>query len=424
MEVKKKHILIIMYKCCPRGGIGTRRWSKFAKYLSKDYHVHILAAQYPKKDKVNWCADIMGNKNISITRTNSYYPEKWAGQSNDTLFQKFVHHVFRNTFFYFDYAQHWHRTYLEKAKELIEQFSIKQVIATGPPFAFIAHTVKLKLHFPNIQLLIDYRDPWNFVAPMGHYGRLFRKKRRKKSIERETEIVKTADVLFFVSKSFKLAYANHFPNSQHKFKVLYNGFDPIDYPKELPKLVKNNNTLEVIYGGNLFGVRGRKEMLILLLEAIEELKDDFFLNNFKINIYTATVPTKKITTKKSINQLYQQIVQLKPALSSTAYLAKLQTYPVCLSLNGPNQFFAIAVKIFDYFALNKAILNIGPEGELHNILIERNQYTALPEIASIKQILQRLKSDFLKQQLQVYEIDNMQQFSVPNLTNELKQYFT
>lgn len=419
----KESILIIAYKSCPRGGVGTRRWSKFAKYLSKDYRVHLLTAKYFKKDTINWCKDILDNENIAIHRTNSYYPEKWAGQSNGPLFQKFMHHVFRNTLFYFDYSQHWHRTYLEKATELIATFAIKQVIITGPPFAFIARSIQLKELFPTIQLLIDYRDPWNFVAPLGHYGRFFRGSRRKKAIEQETKVIAKADSLFFVSKNFTSAYKERFPKFQHKFKVLYNGFDPLDYPKEIINPSNKAEILRLIYGGNLFGVRGRKEMLVLILQAIHELKDDFFITHFKIDVYTNNTPAKSISKLKSVQHLYEQIVQIKPAISSSAYLAQLQTYPVCLSLNGQNQFFAIPTKVFDYFALNKAIFNIGPAGELHQLLTTYRQYTTLPGIAAIKKVLVRLKNDFLKQQLQGYKIDHIQQFSIPNLTNQLTQCF-
>ena len=47
-------ILIVAYQFYPRGGVGTRRWSKFVKYLSTDHEVHVLSAKYPYEDKVNF----------------------------------------------------------------------------------------------------------------------------------------------------------------------------------------------------------------------------------------------------------------------------------------------------------------------------------------------------------------------------------
>jgi hypothetical protein len=68
-------ILIIAYKFPPMGGIGTRRWAKFSKYLArKGYKVHILTINYPYIDKMNWYKDIADEKKIIIHRVKPCYP--------------------------------------------------------------------------------------------------------------------------------------------------------------------------------------------------------------------------------------------------------------------------------------------------------------------------------------------------------------
>ena len=68
-------ILLIVYQFCPKGQIGTRRWSKFAKYLArKGYEVHVICARYPYRDSINWCHEVEGNPRIHIHRIAPWYP--------------------------------------------------------------------------------------------------------------------------------------------------------------------------------------------------------------------------------------------------------------------------------------------------------------------------------------------------------------
>jgi len=135
--MKNKNILIIAYKFPPMGGIGTRRWAKFAKYLAKDgYKVYVLTINYKKIDKVNWLKDIENNENIIIHRIKSAYPLWLLSVSNNkyiAFIQKLLNFILKKTFFYIDIAQYWYKYMIPEAKNIINKYNINNVIVTSPP---------------------------------------------------------------------------------------------------------------------------------------------------------------------------------------------------------------------------------------------------------------------------------------------------
>ena len=209
-----KEILVIAYKFPPMGGIGTRRWAKFAKYLAKDgYRVHILTINYNKIDNVNWLHDVEGNENIIIHRVNSGYP-LWLMtlSSNRYLewFQKVLNVILKRTFFYMDVAQNWAKYMLPEAKKIIKDNGIKNVIVTSPPHSIAYYASYLKIDLPHIQLIQDFRDNWNDDVPYEYPQTLKFFWQKEKSAYMEWFVVKYSDIIMNVTQDITDRVANKF----------------------------------------------------------------------------------------------------------------------------------------------------------------------------------------------------------------------
>ena len=160
-----KNILIIAYKFPPMGGIGTRRWAKFAKYFTKlGYKVHILTIEYKKEEEINWFHDIKDNENIIIHRIKSGYPLWLMNLSSNkaiSFVQKVCNFLLKKTFFYIDIAQNWAKYMIPEAKKIILDNDIQNVIVTSPTHSVAYYATYLKIDLPHINLIQDFRDNWN-----------------------------------------------------------------------------------------------------------------------------------------------------------------------------------------------------------------------------------------------------------------------
>ncbi len=137
-------ILLIAYQFCPKGQVGTRRWSKFAKYLAgKGYEVHVICAKYPFKDKINWCADVENNPNIIIHRLEAKFPS-FVLSPNRTFKVKLADRILKHTTNYLDIAQQWGGELIPFATQLIQKEQIKNVIVTAAPFTPMVYAAQIE----------------------------------------------------------------------------------------------------------------------------------------------------------------------------------------------------------------------------------------------------------------------------------------
>jgi len=411
----KKDILIISYKFSPMGGIGTRRWAKFAKYFTRiGYRVHILTIDYPYVDEVNWEYDIKGNKNIVVHRIKSGYPiwlMKLSKNSFIAFFQKSINFVLKRTIFYIDIAQNWAKYMLPKAEQIIKDNNIENVIITSPPHSIAYYATYLKVDLPYINLIQDFRDNWNDDTPYSYPNTLKFFWQKEKSAYMEWFVVNHSDYIVNVTQDITDRAKNKFKQYRNKFITIYNGFDNNDIQDIDTEAELNSDNIRIVYAGGL-GL-GRIEAVKLIFDfLLEQTKE--VLKRFKINIFTSY---NKNSLDSKYNILFEnKIVSFNSLVSPQKIFRIINEHEYCLSINSPIYSYAFGTKIFDYMMLNKKIIHISNGGELSRILTTQGQYVARYNIEDIKKVFNQL----LRDKNHMHNI-NYDKFDIYNLTKEYEK---
>lgn len=405
-------ILLIAYQFCPRGQVGTRRWSKFAKYLAaKGYEVHVICAEYPTKDRVNWCHDVENNSKIIIHRIDGKFPTSLLS-ANRTFKVKLLDRIHKHSTHYLDIAQQWGRVLMPFAKKLIEKQSIKNVIVTAAPFTPMIFMAQLKEQLPQLNLIFDMRDPWEFYLK-GEFA-TFDRWRKKVALKNEDFAFAKADTVLFISDLFKKEYSERHPNWKDKFEVVHNGFDVDDF-KSVQGTPQSN--FKMVYLGSLMSER--TEALIELARAIQALDDEFINENLVIDLYSHNFVRPNLEDEK-LQAIFDKHFQLQKTVSVSEVPNVLAKYEYCLSINAKQHANAFGVKTFDYMGLNKKIVLIAPEGDLPKVLRASNQYVADYKIEELKALLLRMKADSINE-VQITSKE-FEQFELNTLTEKVIQY--
>jgi glycosyltransferase involved in cell wall biosynthesis len=408
-----KKILLIAYQFCPKGQIGTRRWSKFAKYLSRTgYEVHVLCARYPYRDQINWCHDVENNPNIKIHRISARYPT-YVLRPRRNLWIKLFDRILSKTVYYYDMSQRWGPAMIPAALKLIRSEGIKTVVVTGPPFSPVHQAVKVKEKRPDIFFMIDFRDPW---SPWIGQKSLLDKIRRRGGLKQEAAALRAADQLLFTTRNLRKEYLEIYPEHEAKSAVLFNGYDKDDF-RHLPENV-SVQPFHFVYTGTI--TRTRAYGLEYLVRAVAELDDDFFRDNMRVNIYGYGYNAPQFA-EKELQDLSEKLIQYRGVVSQSEVFEVLQRHEFCLSVNAPEHADLIGAKTFDYMGLGKKIFLISLPGELSDILSQSGQYVATYEVESIKAALLRMKEDHLAGKRSV-DPQQFERFEYTRLTEELMGY--
>ncbi len=274
-----KHILLISYIFPPYPDVGSRRWAKFAKYLTKDgFKVHVIAAKSPFTEKSLWNNDIK-HKNISLHYLPTCYPKILMFERR-YLWQKIIARVliyilklFTKGIVY-DFAIFWQRPLHKEAIRLIKEYKIENAIVTGPPFRVPYYTALLKNKFPGINIISDLRDIWLD-------GKLYcLDKLSGKTLQYEAMmegcVIQNSDHVTFsdenISDKFKEKYLNK--TNTDKFITLPHAYDTDNYSfgEQVKPQIKNEKII-FAFGGAI-PMMGIRPIIIPLFDTLKLLKEN------------------------------------------------------------------------------------------------------------------------------------------------------
>ncbi len=417
MGSKMKNILVIAYKFPPMGGIGTRRWAKFAKYFAREgYKVHILTINYKKQDKVNWMDDIKGNENIIIYRVKSGYPLWLMDLSSNryiALLQKIINALLKRTFFYMDIAQNWAKYMLPEAKKIIKENNIKNVIVTSPPHSIAYFSSYLKVDLPYINLIQDFRDNWNDDVPYDYPKTLKFFWQKEKSVYMEWFTVKSSDKIVNVTQDITDRMSKRFMEYKEKFITIYNGYDRDDI-RNIELNQKNaSSKIKIIYAGGL-GL-GRIKAIEMILDSLLKLEKNK-REKLEINIYSS-YDSSKLYSK--YNTLFGEgIINFNSLVSPKEIFKIMAEHDYCLSINSPLYPYAFGTKVFDYMLLNKKIIHISNGGELFEKLQEFGQICVPYKQLEIDNMLESILKD-----LDINVSIDYSDFDLKNITKKYMELF-
>jgi len=391
--VKNKKILLIAFRFPPMGGVGSRRWAKFSKILARrGYEIHVITIKYPYVDKVNWSYDV-AHPNIITHRINAGIPSiilKESKNKAESLIVYLFNRLCRPLLFYLDNAQRWYKYLLPYAKNLIRGKNIKNVIVTGPPNSLHYFTSFLKIENPLLNLIHDFRDPWNddIVYEYKTYLNFFWQKER--SVRMEDFVFLHADKIIFVTEDMKARYSKIYPIFRDKFYVIHNGYDKDDLDSNITKMSNLNRSLNLVYVGSL-GL-GREKAIPLLAEAIELQKNELH-PDFQVDIYSEK--NLKDFNHHPSYHLIKKYIYFHAKVNPQKIQEIILPYYCGLTINSEIYPYAFGTKVFDYMVSGKKIFLISNGGELYDYLKKKGCFAAGYSVSEIASELKKLKADFI-----------------------------
>ena len=424
-----KKVLVITYYWPPSGGAGVQRWLKFVKYLREfGWEPVIYTPENPEVPAIDKSLEKDIPEGITVLKTKVWEPytayKRFVGRKkedsikagflsekkNPTLTEKISVWI-RGNCFIPDARKFWIKPSVKYLLKYLKDNSVDSMVSTGPPHSMhlIALRIKKKM---NIPWLADFRDPWTNID---FYDKLMLTKLADRKHKRmEQNVLKSADKLITVSWNWALDFQKL---GADNVEVVTNGFDPDDFSSIN---FKPSYKFEIVHIGSM----NKDRNPLVLWEALHELinEKDIFSQDLKLTFVGQTDYSVFEALEKSGLSEYAEKINYKPhdELMKSAGNAGVLLLPLN---NTPNVNGIIPGKIFEYLALKRPVLCIGPEdGDSARILKECNAGSVADfnDKQKMKSILLQLYSDFKSGRNSIVgNKEAMDRYSRKRLTEEI-----
>jgi len=409
-----KKILLIAFKYPPYAGVGGFRWSKLSKYLAEmGYKIHVVTVNWKQYGNNTYINDVE-HPNIIIHKIPSLYFHNLKYKRYNNSFIGNIKHIIKaisfkliNLIWYDDEAQLLGYSLLPFCSKLIENENVKNVIATGHPFMVNYWAARLKKTNPKINLIQDFRDPWND----DEIRTLPLKLMAKKSLQHEIFAMNNCDVLFAVTKGLLNLLSKKIYTPVEKV-VVPNGFDTDIIEKNVLK-----RSFTFIHAGALYS--GREEPLEAFLRVVTNIETIvpeikvFFYGSFPNNL------------KKQYNNLFKTgvVTHFPPVSPEKIHKLMYESFS-CLQFNARIYDYLVSTKIYEYASLRRPTLSINYSGEI-DTLIKKHKLGISVNGDDIEQIQEAiLKLYDIWKQSPYYEIspEGLEMYHYRNLAKQVAKY--
>jgi len=377
----------------------------------------VITTKCSKKGNVNWGTDVQ-HENIHVHRISANYPMWLLSSSSKNIlgryFRKFLRFVLMKTMYYLDPAQRWGSKLIPCARAVIKEHHIKNVVVTGPPSSLHYTSAFLKIENPEIHLIQDYRDSWNDDVDYQYLKKLNYFWQKEKSVYMEIVSMIYSDVIVFPTNDILHRMKKTYGSFSKKFVCIHNGYDVDDYGCAIinPGLAD----FKMIYIGNI--PDSRIPAFTLLCSALNKMQDEYFQNNFTVDIFGKDQDALYSVMRDSA--VFSKYFHRYSETPLKQISANMPTYSFGLSINAEMYPYAFGTKVFDYMATRRKIFLISNGGELYELLKVKGHYVARYDVDDIIKTLKQMKEDYLSAKMPSCDFDN---FDIPHLTQRYEELF-
>lgn len=422
----KKKVLIITYYWPPSGGGGVMRWLKMSKFLPElGWQPIIYTPENPDssvtdesliqeihKDIVELKTPIWEPyhlfRKLSGTKSNKKFKAGYISEASSGNWKNKLAVFIRGNFLIPDPRKFWIRPSIKYLSDYLKKNKVDLIISTGPPHSMHLIALGLKKKF-DITWIADFRDPWTDID---FYSKLrLTKWADKKHHKLELMVLKQANHVVTVSPSWK---DNFEKISSRKIESINNGFDSEDFNKEM----QGDNLFFTI---THFGAFNQDRNPNALWKALNELVSENKELKEKLRIQLIGQTDQSILTSIKENNLDGNLIThsylphkegLKLLANSTLLLLPIN--------DAPNVKGILPGKMYEYMALRKPILAIGPiDADFAKILDETKTGVAFDfkDSSRIKEFIQKYFDRFQKNKLEI-ESSSFEKYSRKNLAKK------
>jgi glycosyltransferase involved in cell wall biosynthesis len=424
-----KRVLIITYYWPPSGGGGVMRWLKMTKYLpGLGWKPIIYTPENPDASVIDesLCTEI--HPETEIIKTPIWEPyelfRKLTGKKRGEKFKagyiseassgnwKNKLSVFiRGNFLIPDPRKFWIKPSVKFLSDYLKKNPVDLIISTGPPHSMHLIALGLKNKF-EIPWIADFRDPWTDID---FYEKLrLTRWADNKHRKLEKKVLENADHIVTVSPHCAKDLSK-IPGK--KVEVINNGFDPEDFEG-----ITTSPGREFFIAH--FGTFNRDRNPAVLWKVLGKLakEKDKFKNKLRIQLIGQTDDTVIQDIKR--NGLGNNLIQTDhlPHKEGLEELAKSQI--LLLPINdAPNAKGILPGKMYEYMALRRHILAIGPaDSDFSTILKETQSGVAIDfnDSKGIREILENYYNLFIEEKLHVHS-SSVEKYSRKNLAKKFME---
>ena len=389
-------VLLVSYAFPPVGGAGVQRVLKLAKYLPRfGVAPSVLTARGASVPVLDPSLEREVPPSVEVLRARTFEPDyskkelAWqAARGTKTLGSRAVGAAARlaRRLLVPDPQVLWlPAAGLALARRLASRRADDVVFISGPPFSpfLLAGLARLR---PGTGVVLDYRDEWTTTSTMYEMSAA-----AAPSALLERRLLAKAHVVTTATEDFRSALLARFPFlDEHRVVTIPNGYDPDDFPAELPSPPLDRCVLA--YVGTVFrltSARGFLRGLALFHERAPELAR---LLETRFVGRIVTTETAHFEGSEALGVQRVGYVEHRRAVEELA--ASHVALCILDDVEGVSRIYP--AKIFEIMHLRKPCLALTPEGALATLVRDcrAGDVVAPNDVVAIATALERRVRDF------------------------------
>ena len=393
------NLLLITYVFPPSGGVGVLRALSLTKYLPDNgVRVDVLTArnaaavgkdlsllkQVPEGTTVHrsWTIDLPFALRKAIKqRLSGKGGAKKAGDppGRGSVIKRLIGDLLLP-----DPQVGWLPFAFPAAKRIIRQRKIDAVIITAAPYSSLMLASKLRPVFPDLPILLDFRDEWLTTAlDLISFNNNERARRIAERVERE--VVRDCTAVVAVSEAARLEMMGRYPEEDPaKFRYVANGFETRPVATAAAVAARTDDRVVLTYIGTVYRVTDPTSFVEAVLALPAELRARLvvrFIGHVETEEYRATL------------QRLGDTVELKGFMPQAEALRAIDDSDYMLLITHDR--INVSAKFFDYLSGSKPIVAaVVPSGDVRLRLEETGAgyWADVDDPAAISSLLRSILS--------------------------------
>lgn len=363
-----KKLLVISFTFPPAEGIGGRRWAKFAKYLLRQgIDVQVLTARIPMQGKSEWTNDI---RQLQEEGRIHYFDTNYPGiliRQPLSLFDKLNYRLAREWVKwkipgnFYDKSALCKNAVVEAVQGFVEK-GYKNIVLSIGPFYYSTFLKAIRKKYPNVNLILDVRDPWTNNKTSFGYSALDPK---RLMIEKTAEKVTSNlfDKIVSVADDMGEYFIREYGIAHSKTLTIKNGFDLEDIPE---RRADNSGKKMIVFTGNLYEKSDPSFKIFYRQLQGLEANNKSLLDQFEFHFYGEMHPSMAHYFTNSAGLHFHNKIPLPEVY------AKIGAASACLLFLTDDLNYSFSTKFYEYLSMKKPILVFSKPGKTGDFVEQHN----------------------------------------------------
>lgn len=256
----------------------------------------------------------------------------------------------------------WCKSAKEQIINYLKKNGIMTVVISVPPFGIFSIAKFLKSAIPGINIIFDYRDPWNLWQKKSYYAKHL-----------EKIYLKYADFIIFTNENLANDMIKEFGINQKNVGVVANGYSEKSWEGIENKICIYNDKMVITYAGAVdispvskFGYRDVTELLSAF-EKVLNLK-------CKVKLVFVGAINPDSDYAKELKAKFKDNIHILGSVNNSVANQMMVQSDILLLLHTTSDNsskYLVSGKLYDYIKAGKYIVSIGAPDGLHANIISK-----------------------------------------------------